>query len=355
MALSNNQKELIAIEVIRTLYNKFKDFPEDATNNRNAPFHEAFLNAFSEVFDEHVTSIPIFLSLASWMHGFNTSLGQSFLEKTAHILCGGEKRAFTPKANTLLQISPSQRSIVNNLITELANENRLPNLIDENNELVFAEVLEIDATSFTADVYYEDAEQVVCIELKTVKPNHGIFKGEKQKILEAKIALKNLYPNKNIKYLFGFPFDPLNGIATEYDKQRFMDYSVGFRKFISEDEFLLSAELWDFLSGEENTMQEILDIINTIATTDFMDIYNFLNNNGKRINSEEYCERLRSWYLLRDCRLIENDEIILERIANNQRLQRTYNQNIFKIKIESGKIKAEYNNTRMNRLNSLLN
>lgn len=355
MALSNNQKELIAIEVIRTLFNKFSDFPEDATNNRNAPFHEAFLNAFSEVFDEHVTSIPIFLSLASWMHGLNTTLGQSFLEKTAHILSGGEKRAFTTGANTLLQISQNQRSIVNNIITELANDNRLPNLMDENNELAPTEELEIDATSFTVDVFYEDDEQVVCIELKTVKPNHGVFKVEKQKILEAKIALKNLYPNKNIKYLLGFPFDPLNDTATGYNRQRFMDYSVGFRKFISEDEFLLSAELWGYLSGEENTMQEILDIINAIATTDFMEIYNYLNNNENRINSEEYCDKLRSWYLLKDCRLIESGEIILERIANDIRLQRIYNQQIFRIKVENHKTKTEYNNFRMNKLNSLLN
>ncbi|HCI54608.1 MAG TPA: TdeIII family type II restriction endonuclease, partial [Bacteroidales bacterium] len=46
MPLANKQKEKISIEVIKTLVNRFGTFPEDASNNRNAPFHEAFLSAF---------------------------------------------------------------------------------------------------------------------------------------------------------------------------------------------------------------------------------------------------------------------------------------------------------------------
>ena len=41
MALTNRQKEKISLEVIRTLITRFESFPEDASNNRNAPFHEA--------------------------------------------------------------------------------------------------------------------------------------------------------------------------------------------------------------------------------------------------------------------------------------------------------------------------
>jgi len=48
MALTNLQREKISIEVIKTLVIRFESFPEDASNNRNAPFHEAFLNAFSD-------------------------------------------------------------------------------------------------------------------------------------------------------------------------------------------------------------------------------------------------------------------------------------------------------------------
>ena len=48
--IANEQKELIAIEVIRTLHSQFEKFPDEETVNRNAPFHELFLKTFSEKF-----------------------------------------------------------------------------------------------------------------------------------------------------------------------------------------------------------------------------------------------------------------------------------------------------------------
>ena len=74
------KRERIALEVIKTLKSRFDNFPEDASDNRNAPFHEAFLKAFKMKIEEYVTDVPIFVSLASWMHGLNTSIGQSFLK-----------------------------------------------------------------------------------------------------------------------------------------------------------------------------------------------------------------------------------------------------------------------------------
>ena len=345
--MTNIQKELIAIEVIRTLYAQFEKFPEDETNNRNAPFHEAFLNAFSEKLNGKVASIPVFISLASWMHGLNTSLGQSFLEKTAHILCNGEKKEFTTKKRTGLKISESQKSIINNIITELTNGDRQPDLTLENNECCVSQTLEIDATDFTVDVFFQDNEEIVCIELKTVKPNKGIFKVEKEKILEAKTALKNTYPNVTINYYLGFPFDPLSETSTGYNKQRYMDYSVGFRKFFAENEFLLSAELWDFLSGEKRTMETILEIINAIATVDFIEKYEFLKDNSNRALKNEYIKRLHDWYLFREIDLIRNQELISRKALNDKSLQRLCNQSLFKAN-------ANYNEIRYNKLNELI-
>ena len=66
----------------------------------------------------------------------------------------------------------------------------------------------VEGTDFTADVFYETNTEIICIEIKTVKPNKGVFKGEKQKMLEAKAALQLRYPTKTIKYLIGFSFRP---------------------------------------------------------------------------------------------------------------------------------------------------
>lgn len=345
--ITDAQKELISIEVIRTLFAQFEKFPEDEINNRNAPFHEAFLNTFSEKLADKVTSIPVFISLASWMHGLNTSLGQSFLEKTAHILCSGEKKEFKAEKGTGLKISANQKNIVNQIITDLSNGIRTPNLEQENEECLFSEVSTIDATNFTVDVYFQDDEQVVCIESKTVKPNKGVFKVEKQKILEAKVALKNIHPDKSILYFLAFPFDPLSETPTGFDKQRFMDYSIGFRKYFTENEFLLSSELWDYLSGGDDTMQQLIDIINKIATPQFLEKYQFLNNSiSKNTEKNLYIQYLTEWNLINEIALVNNERIISEKVKNNNRLTRKFNQQIFK--------DGEYNVERMMVLKSLL-
>lgn len=345
--ITDAQKELIAIEVIRTLYAQFDKFPEDETNNRNAPFHEAFLNAFSEKLEGKVVSIPIFISLASWIHGLNTSLGQSFLEKTAHILCNGEKKEFTANKRTGLKISTNQKSIINRIITELTNGYRKPNLNQENNECLICETPNMDATDFIADVYFQDDEQIVCIESKTVKPNKGVFKVEKEKILEAKIALNNIYPDKVIRYFLAFPFDPLSDTPTGYDKQRFMDYCVGFRKYFAENEFLLSSELWDYLSGETQTMETILDIINDIATVDFLKKFEFIQNKNNISKLIEYTQLLQNWHLLREKNLVENQSLLLQKIEDNKSQIKIFNQDIFTPD-------GSYNENRFNKLQKLL-
>lgn len=332
MALNNTTKEQIAIQVIRTLYSQFEKFPEDVSNNRNAPFHEAFLNAFADKLAGKVTSIPTFISLSSWLHGLNTSLGQSFFENTAQILCGGEKKEFTTRKNNNLRIEQAQREAIAKIITDLSNGNQNPSLQNEN-ATIFQQPTPsnlVDGTDFTADVFFENDSEVVCIEIKTVKPNKGIFKVEKQKILEAKAALKIKYPQKNIKYFLAFPFDPLSETTCGYDKRRFMGHSVGFTKFFDEAEILLGAEFWDYLSGNSQTMEEILNIINTIATPNFMNELAFLNETKNRTSHEqEYLNLLQKWFLYQEYNLIHQSEQIKVKLTTNP-LKNLYNQSCFK-------------------------
>jgi hypothetical protein len=65
MALTNSIREKISIEVMKTLVSRFDSFPEDASENRNAPFHEAFLKAFSDKLDNKVSDVPFFITLSS--------------------------------------------------------------------------------------------------------------------------------------------------------------------------------------------------------------------------------------------------------------------------------------------------
>lgn len=348
--LASDKVEKISYEIIRILYRKFNDFPENADNNRNAPFHKAFLNAFTNELQGFGTEVPFFISLSSWLHGLNTTLGQSFFEKVAHILCDGCKREYTSGRMGNLYISTKQQEEISKIITDLSNDEGIPDLLRENallfdnndnrNDL-------IKAMNFSADIFIEDDTEIIAIELKSVRPNSGEMGGEKLKILQGKAALSREFPDKDIKFYIGFPFDPTNDSEDEtgYDKKRFMNSIINMTKYFAEEETLLSSELWDFLSGDEDTMEDLLGIINSIATTEFMDIYNYLDDNRNR-NHTKYGEYLRQWNLDKELNLLKNDEQIKKSISHNSSLTRKYNQPIFK--------KGSYNIDRYNDLEKLI-
>lgn len=343
-----SKKEKIAIEVIKTLITRFETFPIDSSNNRNAPFHEAFLNAFSDKLKGKVYDIPFFISLSSWLHGLNTTLGQSFFESVSHILSGGEKKEFTSKRGTLLKISQEQKNTIANIITDLKNGVFNPNL-KRDTKLIFltATSANLDANSFTADVFVEEETKIIAIELKTVKPNAGEMRGEKQKILEAKAALFNKFRSKEIEYYMGFPFDPTSNTPTGSDKCRFLRSIIDGDKYFASDEVLLASELWDFLSGDKKTMEYILNIINKIAAKDFMEKFKYLDDNANRKNNINiYKTLLNDWFLFSEIELLNNDPEITHNLHKETRAGRIYNQSIFK--------NGAYNFERYNFLMSLI-
>lgn len=321
---SKQVKEEIALAVIKVLLSRFNSFPEDGLDNRNAPFHEAFLNAFSDKLDGKIPNIPYFISLSSWLHGLSTSLGQSFFESVAHTLCEGEKKSFTKKQKTLLGVRAKQKEIISNIMTDLKNGEEKPNLHREDKLLrdSISEGNIVDANGFTADVFFETDTDIFIIELKTVKPNAGIMRDEKRKILEAKAALLPEYPTQKINYFIGFPFDPNSSTATGYDKKNFLETIIDGEKYFEQSEVLLASELWEFLSGNQNAMQEILDIINIIARPDFMENYVFLKNPKNRTKEPtRYKTLIEKWFLYSELHLLNNAHLLLR--------NRTYKQSMF--------------------------
>lgn len=330
MEISRDKLEKLSHLVINVLFKRFENFPGDSMNNRNAPFHEAFLQAFSDKFQGRVVDIPFFISLSSWLHELNTTLGQTFFEGAAHILADGEKREYTSKKLGNLQISKVQKANINNIMTELSNSTRTPNVKEENKILMVRDSSEREnAIDFSCDVFIEDEDSIVAIELKSVKPNSGQMSEEKRKILEGKTALFENFPGKRISFYMGFPFDPTVEEPFEKDKDRFMDSIINCRKYFDEKEILLGDELWNLLSGISNTMEKVIDIINRIATPDFLDIYNFINDKSKR-HLAKYRQYLERWNLFRELELLNKDQMIKEEIKGNSSLIRIYNQQVFK-------------------------
>ncbi len=260
MPLATDQKNKIREVIKDILLRRIENFPELGAQIRNAPFHSAILECFRERLGHLNVEIPYLIAIASWLHGLNTSLGSGF-ENISHILSGGYKRKFTGPYK--LMAKRTQVDQVENIIRDLKAGTFSPDLERENN-LIFNysnNDPEVESLPFTADVYIERGEEIIAIELKSVRPNSGEGRGEKQKILYGKAALKLQNSNKNIKFFVGFPFDPTSIDAVGYDKQRFFDYLIEFKKFFSPDEVLIAGELWDFLSGQRNTMDAILDVI----------------------------------------------------------------------------------------------
>lgn len=349
MPISPDKIERISFQVIKVLFTRFENFPEDATSNRNAPFHKAFMNAFTDKFQDKVSDIPFFISLSSWLQGLNTTLGQTFFENVAHILSDGEKREYTSKKLGNLPITRQQKENINSIVTELSTAQELPNLDNENQKLFIDDASDmVSAIDFSVDVFFEDATQITAIELKSVRPNSGEMRGEKQKILEGKAALFKKFRGKEIKFFIGFPFDPTNEESeTGYDKTRFLGSIINMNKFFAANEVLLASELWDSLSGESSTMEQLLQIINAVATTEFLTKCDFLNDHrDKQQDVALYKQRLSEWNLHSELKLVNNEAAIKEKIGTDKKLNRIFNQLIFK--------DGEYNFDRYNTLNALL-
>lgn len=260
MALTQDQKNRISEVIKDILLRRIENFPELGGQIRNAPFHSAILECFKERLGSLNVEMPYLVAIASWLHGLNTSLGSGF-ENISHILSGGYKRKFSGVYG--LKVKNSQAANIENIIRDLKSGVRLPDLSREN-ELIFHYAdadTDINSLDFTADAYIEKENDIIAIELKSVRPNSGEGRGEKQKILYAKAALQLQNPNKNIRFFLGFPFDPTSDTATGYDKERFFNYLIEFKKFFTQDEVLIAGELWDFLSGQQGTMDAILDVV----------------------------------------------------------------------------------------------
>ena len=314
--MTDNQRQEISKVIIKLLKSRFDTFPEDATAPRNAPFHKAFLQAFSEKFDEAGTNVDAMISMSSWMHGLNTTLGQVFFESVAHILCNGDKRGFNGNE---FRIYSEQERIIAEIMTDLKNGERRPNVSEEDTLIAqAANNTLVTGTNFTADCYFEDETSVVAIELKSVRPNSGETRGEKQKILKAKAALRIMYPEKDVKYYFGFPFDPTATADTEYNKNRFMNNMIEFSKFCDADEILIAEELWSYLSGEEGTMQVLLNLIRSIATIDFMEKFTFISNPANMIdNTDRYIAIAREWSLIDEIAIAQKVAILKESVVKS--------------------------------------
>ncbi|MBI4217783.1 MAG: TdeIII family type II restriction endonuclease, partial [Elusimicrobia bacterium] len=225
MASTQDQQNRISEVIKDILLSRIENFPEIGAEIRNAPFHSALMECFRNRLKPLNIEIPYLIAIASWLHGLNTSLGTGF-ENISHILSGGYKRKFT--GSYKLSVKEGQATQIESIVRDLKSGKQKPDL-EREDELIFNFIKsdkEIDSLPFTVDTYIERKDKIIAIELKSVRPNSGEGRGEKQKILYGKAALKLQNPDKEIQFLIGFPFDPTSVSPTGYDKRRFFNYLI---------------------------------------------------------------------------------------------------------------------------------
>lgn len=332
MTFKKKKQEKIAIEIIRVLYQQYECCRENMFETRNASFQRAFLDTFSNKLGVKALDIPFYSKLCSLFNGLNITLDQSFYESVAHIFSNGESREFSLKMYGGLKISKTQKENANSIIKKLIRGENEPDLDYENSQLFFIDDGPlVNAVDFSVDVFINDPERIIAVNLKALRPNSFEIFDEKQKILEGKAALYRKFPDKQIEFYLGFPFDPTHdpNDPTGYDKIRFMKSCKNMNKYFAESEIKIARELWDFLSGDKNTMEQLLEMINEISTIDFMENYKFLESEENR-TFQKYSELLQKWYLYSEKELIDNDGVIKEKIKFDTRAKRIYNQRSFK-------------------------
>jgi hypothetical protein len=101
---------------------------------------------------------------------------------------------------------------------------------------------------------------------------------------------------------------------------------------ITKDENPFYASFYKgIISNVSKTMEQILEIINAIATLEFIDKYNYLNESANRLNETEYYNNLlQKWFLFSEIELLNNNAIILQKVRDNKKATRILNQPVFK-------------------------
>ena len=93
------------------------------------------------------------------------------------------------------------------------------------------------------DIYLESNEgEIYLIDLKTVKPNIGEFKGFKRTLLEWAAAELANNPDVKVNTLIGIPYNP-------YEPQPYNRWTMQ-GMFDLDEEVLVASDLWDFFGGK---------------------------------------------------------------------------------------------------------
>jgi hypothetical protein len=182
----------------------------------------------------------------SFIHSLATTLGMSIYEEVSKIIAQEHSEECFTKYDIGGVLSENQKSVIDNIIRELRN-NEYDSDIERETEAVLranAQNGRVQNEGRIADFYMLRNGVEHYFEIKTVKPNIDVFAKSKSKLLEW-IARRR----KAVKVFLAFPYNPYH--PQPYDRFTLQGLLVPGK------DILVGKDYWDYLGGAD-TYEQLL-------------------------------------------------------------------------------------------------
>lgn len=189
----------------------------------------------------------------SFIHSLSTTLGMSIYEEVSVIIASPNAEHASRNIKLGGGLSEAQKSIIAQIVRDLRNKSRDPDIEKETQEVLAADAAnaQYQKAGNIADFHMKKGGEEYYFEIKTVKPNIDVFQSSKTKLLEW-VAIKR----KPVKVFLAFPYNPYHPAPYE----RFTDTNM----MDASNDFLVGEQYWDFIGGP-NTFAPLLDIFNKVG------------------------------------------------------------------------------------------
>ena len=237
MGLSPEKKLEVKDTIKNCLLNKFKNYkPETA----NMPFHYRLLGKDR-------------MALFSFIQSLNTTFGTSIYEPVAIKLAEGRyKSAICQKRPHSYVSVDSQRiiqEIMDNITTATVEPNKAREIFEIRKVCQSGGLRQVKLRNY--DIFLEDIQgNIICMDIKTVKPNIGGFEDYKRMLLTWAAAEMANNPKIEIKTMIAIPFNP-------YEPKKYNRWTMR-GVFDLSNEVLVAEEMWDLIGGP-GSYEDLLD------------------------------------------------------------------------------------------------
>ncbi len=248
MGLSETKKLKIENILKISLRNKFKNYNPET---KYMPFHYKLLGKDR-------------MALFSFIQSLNTTFGTSIYEPVAIALAEENFNYAASQIKPHNYISEEAHKQIQHIIDGLIIANREPNKNKEIEEIKEVSQLgKMNKVKLTKiDIWLENEDnELFLIDIKTVKPNIGGFKGYKRTLLEWTAAELAKNPNININTIIAIPYNP-------YEPKPYTRWTMK-GMFDLPKEIMVGEEFWDFLGGE-GAYKDLLDCFEKVG----IELYN---------------------------------------------------------------------------------